>query len=210
MGWGARIIAVVGLLLAGCAQVPMELPAPVNAGPMAAKLGEGEAVWVVGVDERGRVLDVLPASGDPALLGAASEAFVRGVAFTAGGRFVHLAVRIFAEEGEVYLNAFDVELLDAPGFGKGAGPKRIVQVDRADARPVLLHEVKPELTASAGEVIVQYFIDETGGVRMPMVLVSQGKAADQAVLRALREWRFAAPTRGGNPVTLLVRQRFRF
>ncbi len=205
------MVAVVGLLLAGCAQVPMEWPAPVNAGPVAATFAEeGEAVWVVGVDERGRVVDALPASGDPILLEATTEAFVREVVFTAGGRFVHLAVRIFAEKGEIYLNAFDVELLDAPGFGKVAGPKRIVQVDRADARPVLLREVKPEVTGNAGEVIVQYFIDQTGGVRMPMVLVSQGRAADQAVLQALREWHFAVPTRGGEPVVLLVRQRFRF
>lgn len=205
------MFAVVGMLLAGCAQVPLEWPAPVNAGPVAATFaGEGEAVWVVGVDERGRVVDVLPASGDPELLEVETEAFVRGMTFTAGGRFVHLAVRVFAEDGEVYLHAFDVELLDAPGFGKVDGPNRIVQVDRADARPVLLHDVKPEVTASAGEVVVQYFIDETGGVRMPMVLVSQGNEADQAVLRALREWRFAVPTRGGEPIALLVRQRFRF
>lgn len=61
-----------------------------------------------------------------------------------------------------------------------------------------------------GEVIVEYFIDETGRVRMPEVTQSANDLLAGLSLAAVEQWQFAPPSSGGRPVLVRVRQSFVF
>jgi TonB family protein len=61
-----------------------------------------------------------------------------------------------------------------------------------------------------GTVLVDFYIDETGQPRLPVVLDSTGDSYAQAAVGALSQWRFTAPTRHGTPVAVRVQQRFNF
>jgi len=63
---------------------------------------------------------------------------------------------------------------------------------------------------AVGAVSIDFFIDETGAVRMPAVTrANDFRLADLAVA-ALQQWKFAAPTRRGDPVPVRVSQSFNF
>lgn len=64
--------------------------------------------------------------------------------------------------------------------------------------------------AREGKVVVEYFIDPDGRVRMPLVLSSDDEAFTRSVLLAITEWRYATPTRDGQPVLARVAREFKF
>lgn len=64
--------------------------------------------------------------------------------------------------------------------------------------------------AREGKVVVEYFIDPDGRVRMPLVLSSDDEAFTKSVLLAITEWRYATPTRDGQPVLARVAREFKF
>lgn len=59
-------------------------------------------------------------------------------------------------------------------------------------------------------VVVDFYIDEKGQPRMPVVLNSPQEAFAMAAVGALNQWRFNTPTRAGKPVSVRVRQQFIF
>jgi len=85
-----------------------------------------------------------------------------------------------------------------------------------DSIPAPVHIVKPapvvRLDKSGGpvEVTVDFYIDETGRVRMPAVGRSQDNPLAWAAVQAVSQWRFAPPTVGGKPVTVHAEQVFEF
>jgi len=85
-----------------------------------------------------------------------------------------------------------------------------------DAPPAAMHVAKPVLTedmksrAIAGTVVVNFYIDETGRVRMPMVSNDALSELAALVLETVRQWRFQPPTYGGRPVLTRVSQTFHF
>jgi TonB family protein len=67
--------------------------------------------------------------------------------------------------------------------------------------------------AAAGKphsVVVDFYVDENGQPRMPVVINSAQEHYAIAAVDALSRWRFAAPTRAGRPVAVRVRQEFIF
>ncbi len=61
-----------------------------------------------------------------------------------------------------------------------------------------------------GHVVVQFFIDETGTVRMPSIIQSDGQALSDAAVQAVSTWRFEPPTARGRPVLVRAEQVFHF
>jgi TonB family protein len=61
-----------------------------------------------------------------------------------------------------------------------------------------------------GNVLVDFYIDETGAVRMPSVASTQHPYLAAAAAAAVREWRFAPPLRKGRPVLAHCQQIFKF
>lgn len=61
-----------------------------------------------------------------------------------------------------------------------------------------------------GDVVVDFYIDETGAVRMPSVASTQNPLLAAAAAASVREWRFAPPLRKGRPVLAHCQQIFKF
>ena len=61
-----------------------------------------------------------------------------------------------------------------------------------------------------GRVVMQYYIDETGRVRMPTVVSADSPQLGWAAVAAVQGWRFQPPTRKGVPVLAKADQTFRF
>jgi TonB family protein len=60
------------------------------------------------------------------------------------------------------------------------------------------------------EVLVDFYIDETGRPRMAAADVQGNTEMTSACLQAIEQWRFTPPTRRGRPVTARACQRFDF
>lgn len=85
-----------------------------------------------------------------------------------------------------------------------------------DRLPVPLEAVPPgypealAAQGAQGEVTVDFYIDESGAVRMPYVSGNAHPLLANLAVEAVRQWRFEPPTRQGRPVLVHVRQLFRF
>lgn len=63
---------------------------------------------------------------------------------------------------------------------------------------------------SGGSVVMEFFIDADGRVRLPVVLAAQANAYAEAALAAVRGWRFAGPRVEGKAAAVRVRWSFAF
>jgi TonB family protein len=61
-----------------------------------------------------------------------------------------------------------------------------------------------------GKVTIDFYIDETGAVRMPSVTSDAHPILAASAAAAVREWRFAPPLRKGRPVLVHCEQLFTF
>lgn len=59
-------------------------------------------------------------------------------------------------------------------------------------------------------IVVDFYVDETGMPRMPMVAKGDNALAATAAVEAVKTWRFEPPMRRGHPVIVRVRQRIEF
>jgi TonB family protein len=63
---------------------------------------------------------------------------------------------------------------------------------------------------SSGSTLVDFYVDEKGQARMPVVMEATNPSYAQAAVNALNQWKFSSPTRGGKPIALRVQQEFIF
>ena len=67
----------------------------------------------------------------------------------------------------------------------------------------------PDAPANArARALLDFYVDETGRARMPVVVQASDPLFAAAAVDALDQWRFATPTRGREPVTVHVQQEF--
>lgn len=101
----------------------------------------------------------------------------------------------------------------------GIGPRLVTRVCNLPEldRPIApVNPVTPSYPRSTGtapaarSVLVDFYVDETGQPRMPVVVSSAHEVLAQAAVGALNRWRFTTPTRAGKPVSVRVRQEFIF
>ena len=209
-------LAVVALAFAGCGLVwrpaGLELPyvlRPASAAVDRAALRDGTVSLAVLVDPAGRAVDWLVTDATAPACEQAAVAQLRQITF-APARLdgwpvpAHLGLVFTYAGGAVKLSATGVETLgDTP-----TAPVR--QLDQLDARPRLLHEVRPQAGPGPGRVKLQFFIDRDGRVRLPMAIESDAPALSAAPLQAVTQSRSAPPHHAAHPVIALVRQEFRF
>jgi TonB family protein len=85
-----------------------------------------------------------------------------------------------------------------------------------DAIPNPLHIAQPIYPKEwidqghRGTVTVDFYIDETGAVRMPSVSATQNPLLAAAASAAVREWKFTPPQHKGRPVLAHCQQVFKF
>lgn len=93
---------------------------------------------------------------------------------------------------------------------------RLASAGEVDQLPVPLEASPPALPESyrgkdvTGTVLVDFYIDETGRVRMPAIARADDPALADVAMAAVSEWRFAPPTRDGRPVKVRARLPFEF
>ncbi len=110
----------------------------------------------------------------------------------------------------------DALLDEADGRPSARFQYEVRELRDLDRIPTPVHVVKPVLAARAGDatgpgsVTVDFYIDETGRVRMPSVARSEDNALAWAAVRAVSQWTFAPPTVSGVPVTVHATQEFVF
>ncbi len=92
----------------------------------------------------------------------------------------------------------------------------IYSLDKLDRIPTPIHIVPPEhperdIRRYAGRKIeVDFFIDETGKVRLPTLIFPESKEIVERTIAAVKQWRFEPPTYEGKAVITSVRQEFVF
>jgi len=64
--------------------------------------------------------------------------------------------------------------------------------------------------AVQGQVELEYYVDETGRVRMPIVTRAGSDLLGNLSIEAVEQWRFVPPSSQGRPVLVRVRQIFLF
>jgi TonB family protein len=118
-------------------------------------------------------------------------------------------VRVVPGDMEMALRMKDIR-------GRDTFWRRICKMDELDQPPDAIVEIAPMppdrlgAVAREGKVVVEYFIDPEGRVRMPIVLSSDDEAFSQSVLLALTGWKYAPPTCNGQPVLAHVAREFTF
>lgn len=92
---------------------------------------------------------------------------------------------------------------------------RTFTLQELDAIPVPQKTVVPSYPAEVaqrnrGAVRVDFYIDETGRVRVPIAQADAPTELGNAAVAAVRQWKFSPPLRGGRPVLAFVSQTFNF
>jgi TonB family protein len=184
---------------------------------------QGTVVAAIGRDERGRVEDVLVLeSSDRRFADAALDAIREW-------RFAAPANTDRSPEASVPVVRFlfttgSVSMVPLTAANR-TGARRIVRADtpvelpnfsHLDETPKALHSPTPEFPAplrervANGTVVLKYFVDTEGRVRLPVVITATAPEFGRAAITALRQWRFEAPRIDGKPVIALERHAFQF
>jgi TonB family protein len=101
-------------------------------------------------------------------------------------------------------------------FGAGHNAYRPCSLRELDRIPTPLSTIAPRYPVELvnkrvrGKVTVDFFIDETGVVRMPSVSPQDNSDLTALSIEALRQWKFEPPTRNGRPVLVRATQVFNF
>jgi TonB family protein len=61
-----------------------------------------------------------------------------------------------------------------------------------------------------GKVVIDFYIDETGKVRLPATVSNSNPMLAGIAVAAVSKWQFTPPTRKGNPVLVHAQQAFDF
>jgi TonB family protein len=92
-------------------------------------------------------------------------------------------------------------------------PCSLRELDRIPTPIVTIAPTYPKELADRGvkgRVTVEFYIDESGAVRVPAVSIDDNSVLTALAVAALRQWRFEPPTRNGSPVLVKASQVFNF
>lgn len=181
---------------------------------------EGEARLLIEVDETGRLTDWMPIAYSHRPFVDAAAIALRKWRFEPAridGEAVpsQVEVRFQFEERGVGFIAIDVgtHLLSRFDSSENYRVRTLKELDRI---PTPLNVVQPPYVKSmadrglTGSVTLEFYIDETGAVKMPSVVKSDHPELTAAAAVALRQWRFEPPQMSGQPVLVRARQTFNF
>ncbi len=93
---------------------------------------------------------------------------------------------------------------------------RVHTLKELDHIPVPVRIVQPvyplelEQKGIVGTVMLEFYIDETGRVRLPSVVNNAPAPLPELAMTALQQWQFAPPTCKGRPVLVRAKQKFKF
>jgi TonB family protein len=188
--------------------------------PEAADYPWGQGTAVILVDEHGQLLDVLVQRATNESFAEATERALRLWRYEPARRngepisarqvvtlnFEARGVAVSMTRGSFLTRRLDM-VTGVRSRDRFASPRQL------DAPLQVLEAVPPRAPAPAAEgasVVLDFFVDETGRPRMPVVLSAASDQHALAAMEALEHWRFAPPKRGGRPVIVHAKQEFQF
>ena len=184
----------------------------------------GEARVVINVDDGGNLADLLVTSYTNKAFADEAVGLLKLWRYQAAtvdgqpvGTRLELRLEFSAKDRVVSLSAIDVsnDLLERVGIRSVVS--KICQADQLD-QPIAAVQAVARLNPAkangpagqANTVKIDFYVDESGQPRMPVVLNSPSPALSQAAVGVLNQCRFNAPTRGGKPVMVRAQQEFVF
>lgn len=227
-----RSLVVSSAVLAstlGAQSTPLRIEQTVDAQfPHALSLSpitEGEARVIINVDAEGKLADWLVTGYTHKSFADEAVNVLKAWHYTpATDRGQPIGIRMelkfqFEAKGRV-VSLMAIETPEVLAKMMGIGPGLITNVAGLDELDKPLAPVNPEsprYPAQAGgpstqprSVLVDFYVDEKGQPRMPVVINSPHENYSLAAVDALSRWRFTTPTRAGKPVAVRVRQQFIF
>lgn len=121
--------------------------------------------------------------------------------------------KIPVERNVVNVSKLPVDTIPlAPGMPDGKGDRPVFDGDKIFKSGDLDNTPRARVTASptypfearhnglAGEVVVEFTVDETGNVHAPTVVRSSNRVFDESALRAVARWKFEPGKRDGRAV----------
>jgi TonB family protein len=185
-------------------------------------IDEGEVQAVLSVDAQGRLSDLL-------IVGYTNSAFADMVTkvlptWTYDAARIHgrpQASRVdiditFSNEVNIVVVNLGWHYWENVAGGVRRFAYKTYKLGDLDRIPTPVQIVRPgnpngEAPGSDRTVAVEFFIDETGRVRVPTVDREQaGNILAAAAIAAVEQWKFEPPLRHGRPVLVLVQQDFKF
>lgn len=187
-------------------------------------ISSGEARVMINVDDEGTLADLMVTSyTDKAFADEAVRMLKlwRYGAATVDGEPVGVRMELsfdFSAQGRV-VSLSAIETINA--LFDRTGNRTVVtavchstELDQPLAAVRAVHPPKPADVAGPDSarksVLIDFYVDEKGEPRMPVVVYSPALVYSQAAVSALNQWRFTLPTRGGKPVAVRARQEFVF
>ena len=182
----------------------------------------GLARVAISLDHTGELTDVLVIGYTAAPFGEAAERGIRSWTYEpmrVRGESVAtqatLAVDFKAEGVVISIDANTDLTATVLRFRQATeyAPCPLQQLDRI---PTPLEFVEPAYSREladhgvVGRAVIEFYIDESGSVRVPAVTAADFWELGVLAMSAVREWRFAPPTSRGRPVLIHVRQAFQF
>ena len=124
----------------------------------------------------------------------------------------------FESQGTLVVSQTSIDNLQARLLQLMAGayvfrPCSLKELDRIPTPIFTVSPIYPRELADKGvkgRVVITFYIDETGMVRMPAGSVDDDSRLISLAIAALRQWRFEPPTRSGKPVLVAAVQTFNF
>lgn len=184
---------------------------------MSSDVNQGYAVVLATIDDTGEVLDVWTIEASHPAFAEAGERTLTGWRYaaprapaTAPWPRVDAVRFAFSRAGQITTHTHAESA--AKAFPKpSALSARLETLPRAKTgQLVRLAGASPAPTPGtpSGRASVEFVVDRTGRVRVPMVLAAEHPAHARAVIAAVRTWRFAPPA--GEASAVGVRARWRF
>ena len=224
-GWRAVLLAAVGLMQINLwgQRIPLEIVQfPAVDYPESARTSEyptGLAQVAIYVDGEGQLQDAL-------LLGASLPVFGE-TAMEAVRKWSYHPARVgenpitvrkviefeFSAEGSVVTRSPSGHLQERVRSMTGPGlASRMAGLADLDTPLQAIEAISPQPVSvpSRTEITVNFFVDEDGQPRMPIVQSGDHPGAIGAALEAVRDWRFTPVRKNGKPAVVEVSQPFVF
>lgn len=181
----------------------------------------GEVVLLLDVDRTGQLADLLVVACTRAEFARSATDAVKQWEFTPGriagegiGARITLVIEFEVTGVSVHVQPPGTDALEGIFDERfDYRPVTVEQLDRVPAARVRTAPIYPRewiVQGRAGEVTVDFFIDEEGRVRFASVLGTSDGLLGAAAVMAVREWRFDPPTVKGRPVLVRAQQEFHF
>ncbi len=183
----------------------------------------GAVTVAIGRDAEGMVTDVLVLSSTNALLSRAVTKAVEQWKFALPANpgpvdkpILPIVRFIFTAKGITMVSAITGSLGAKDRDIDVKAPVILPNFAELDSVPTALNRPMPRFTgvmaerAIGGTVTVRFFVDETGRVRVPIVLECSTRELGLAALAAVEQWRFEPPLAAGQPTIVLETETFSF